>query len=396
MPVRSPQTHAQASAPATDAAPRRHRRAASGRSRGAIPRWPRGTAAPLLAEQVRGGVVESRHRGHIVQVAADGRIEYLIGDPDHVVTLRSAVKPFALVALIESGAADAYALTPPELALLAGSHSGEDVHVRTLMSVLRRAGVSQSALACGSEGMPLDRVTFLRLAADGERPGPIRHMCSGSHSVFLLLSKYRGWPLDGYWRDEHPSQAAGRDAVARVFGVRPDRLVSSLDNCGVATFAFPLLEVAHAFALLAEPTAAADDRVALAPALTRIRDAMLAAPEMVGGTTDRLDTALMKAVPGGLISKGGAEGLHGVAILQGTRGRPTPASGMAISIEDGDPLGRAGRAVTVEALRQVGALDGAALQRLEALRRPVMLDPNGRSAAETIARFELAPLVEMA
>lgn len=331
-----------------------------------------------------------------MQVAADGRIEYLIGDPDHVVTLRSAVKPFVLVPLIESGAADAYALTPPELALLASSHSGEDLHVRTLMSVLRRAGISQSALACGSDGMPLDRATFLRLAGDRERPGPIRHMCSGYHSVFLLLTKHRGWPLDGYWRDEHPSQVAGRDAVARVFGVRPDRLVSAVDNCGVATFAFPLLEVARAFALLADPTAAADDRVALAPALTRIRDAMLAAPEMVGGTTDRLDTALMKAVPGGLVSKGGAEGLHGVAMLRGTRGRTTPASGMAISIDDGDPLGRAGRAVTIEALRQVGALDDTALRRLDGFRRPATVDPNGRPAAETVARFELAPLVEMA
>jgi L-asparaginase II len=344
---------------------------------------------------VRGPIVESRHRGHIVQAGADGRIEYLLGDPDQVVTLRSAVKPFALIPLIESGAADAFALTPTELALLAGSHSGEDLHVRTLLSVLRRAGVSQSALACGSEGMPLDRVTFLRLAADGERPGPIRHMCSGSHSVFLLHSKYRGWALDGYWRDEHPSQLASRDAIARVFGVRPDRVSMAIDNCGVPTYAFPLVEIARAFALLAEPSAASNQRIALAPVLTRIRDAMLGAPEMVGGTTDRLDTALMKAVPGALVAKGGAEGLHGVAILRGTRGRPTPAAGLAISIEDGDPLGRAGRAVTVEALRQVGALDEAALERLEPFRRPRAPDPNGRPAAETVARFELAPLVEM-
>jgi L-asparaginase II len=71
---------------------------------------------------------------------------------------------------------------------MASSHSGEDFHVRTLQGMFRRAGVSQTLLACGSEGMPLDALTAARLARDGEKPGPIRHMCSGQHAVSLLLS----------------------------------------------------------------------------------------------------------------------------------------------------------------------------------------------------------------
>lgn len=330
-----------------------------------------------------------------MQVAADGRVEFLLGDPELIVTLRSCVKPFTLVPLIEAGAADAFALTQPELALLASSHHGEDLHVRTLQGVFRRAGISQTALACGSEGMPLDRLTFLRLAGDRERAGAIRHMCSGYHGAFLLLSKYRGWPLEEYWRDDHPSQQAARDAVARAFGTTTGRLVAAIDSCGVATYAFPLVEVARAFALLADPGAAHDSRGRLAPALERVRDALLAAPEMIGGTRDELDTALMKAVPGALVSKGGAEALRGLAILSRARGSAS-AAGMAITIEDGDPSGRAGRAVAIEALRQVGVLRPVALERLDAYRRPAVSDPHGRIAAETIARFELAPVAEMA
>lgn len=361
-----------------------------------IPRWPKGAPAPVVAEQVRGGIVESRHRGHVVQVGADGRVEFLLGDAEVMVTLRSCVKPFALVALVESGAADSFALTPPELALLASSHSGEDLHVRTLQSVLRRAGVSQSLLACGSEGMPLDRVTFLRLIGDRERPSPIRHMCSGYHAAFLLLAKHRGWPLEGYWEDDHPSQQAMRDSVARVFGVAVERLVSAVDGCGVATFAFPLVEVARAHALLADPSAATDARGELAPTLERIRGAMLAAPEMVAGSRDRLDTALMKALPGAIIAKAGSEALRGIAILRRGRGRGEPGAGMAISIEDGDPLSRAGHGVAIEALRQVGVLDGAALESLAAYSRPTLTDPHGRDVAETVARFQLAPVAELA
>ena len=61
---------------------------------GVLPRWPKGAAAPVLAEQVRGGIVESRHRGHVVQVGANGQVEHLVGDPELLVTLRSAIKPW--------------------------------------------------------------------------------------------------------------------------------------------------------------------------------------------------------------------------------------------------------------------------------------------------------------
>jgi hypothetical protein len=91
------------------------------------------------------------------------------------------------------------------------------------------------------------------------------------------------------------------------------------------TFAFPLRDVARAYAFLADPTGvpASDARSAVAEPLTRIRDAMLAYPEMVAGRHDRLDTSLMKAVPGRLVSKSGMEALRGVAMLAGPRRDPT-------------------------------------------------------------------------
>ena len=104
---------------------------------------------------------------------------------------------------------------------MASSHSGEDLHVRTLQGIYRRANVSQTLLACGAEGMPLDPLTAARLARDGEKPGPIRHMCSGQHAVSILLSKLKGWDPTDYWHDDHPAQVAYRAVVARAFGRRP-------------------------------------------------------------------------------------------------------------------------------------------------------------------------------
>lgn len=353
---------------------------------------------PILVRQVRNGIVESEHRGHVVEVDVEGRVLRLLGDPDHVVTLRSTVKPFGAVALVEAGGPEAWDMTGAEIAILASSHSGEDLHVRTLQALYRRAGIRQSALACGTEGMPLDQLTAARLARDGERPSAIRHMCSGQHSVFLLLSKLGGWSPDGYWRDEHPAQVAYRSAVARAFGTEPARLVTAIDGCGIPTYAFPLREVARAYAMLADPASvsARDPRSGLAAALTRIRDAMIAHPEMVAGTRDRLDTSLMKAAPGRVVSKGGMEALRGLAILAGARGDGHGGpSGMALKIEDGDGYERGTWAATVEALAQAGVLGGQALRSLARYHRPPSLDPHGRIAAEAIAAFELAPVGEL-
>ncbi len=104
---------------------------------------------------------------------------------------------------------------------MASSHSGEDLHVRTIQAMYRRIGIPQGVLATGVEGMPLDALTAARLARDGERPGPLRHMCSGQHSVFILLAKLGGWELETYWQEDHPAHAAYREAVADAFAVEP-------------------------------------------------------------------------------------------------------------------------------------------------------------------------------
>ncbi len=339
------------------------------------------------------------HRGDIVEVDVSGRMIRALGDPDHLVNLRSCVKPFGVAAILEAGGLKAFNLEPPELAIMASSHSGEDLHVRTLQAMYRRTGVSQAALATGIDGMPLDALTAARLARDGERPGEIRHMCSGQHSVFLLLCRLNNWSTDDYWLDEHPAQVAYREAVATAFGTTPSKLRLGIDGCGVATYAFPLREIARAYAFLADPSSvpSSDPRASIAGSLTLVRDAMLANPDLVAGTRDRLDTSVMKALPGRIISKGGMEALRGLAILPGPRARSqsAAASGMAIKIEDGDGFDRGTWAASIEALAQAGVLDGQPLRVLGRYHRPVVTDPHGRQSAEAVASFELAPVGEL-
>ena len=353
----------------------------------------------MLVRQVRGGVEESVHRGDIVEVDVGGRMLRALGDPDHLVFLRSAVKPFGILALIEAGGIEEFELEPAEIAVMAASHSGEDLHVRTLQAMFRRTGVSQTGLALGTEGVPIDALTAARLARDGERPGEIRHMCSGYHASFLLLARHGGWNPDGYWLDAHPAQQAAREVVAKAFGTTTGKLIAGVDACGVPTYAFPLREIARGYAFLADPEAVAgsDPRSAVAGSLRLVRDAMVAHPEMVGGTRDRLDTSVAKALPGRIAAKGGAEGLRCFAILPGprTKGGTSAATGLALKVEDGGAADRATSAAAVEALAQAGVLDGQALRMLGRYHQPIGSDPHGREAAEAIASFELAPVGEL-
>ena len=71
-------------------------------------------------------------------------------------------------------------------------------------------------------------------------------------------------------------------------------------------------------------------------------------PENVAGE-GRLDTELMRAMRGAVVSKAGAEGMHATAFL--TRG-----TGIALKIVDGDAGRRAVKHAVVALLDQLGLL----------------------------------------
>ncbi len=83
--------------------------------------------------------------------------------------------------------------------------------------------------------------------------------------------------------------------------------------------------MARGFARLAAARAASGD--ARERALARVREAMLAHPDMVAGT-QRFDTALMQVTHGRLVTKTGAEAIQCVGI-------PSRGIGLAIKVTDG-------------------------------------------------------------
>ncbi len=323
-------------------------------------------------------------------VAASGKRLAAVGEAGSVVFVRSSAKPFQLVPFVASGRFDAYDFPAPTeaLAIMAASHAGEDRHARTVQAVLRAGGLTRDVLACGTHP-PFDRETADRLIRDGEPPSALRHNCSGKHAGMALHAKAAGWPVETYWEADHPVQQLALDTVAALTDVPREKVARATDGCGVVSFGVPLEGLALAFARLADPSGVAD--AALRSALERIRDAMTAHPELVGGERRQLDTALMRAAPGRLVSKGGAEGVQAVGLLAGASSRDKGAVGLAIKIEDGDAARRGRSVSTIAALSQLGALDADTIdERLAAFAAPPIVDPRGDSSGDVRAAFTLS------
>jgi L-asparaginase II len=338
--------------------------------------------ARLLVEVTRGDRVESRHRGSIAVVSPDGELVWSFGDADEFAFIRSSAKPFQLAPFVASGRFDAYDFPSPteSLAIMAASHSGEDRHLRTVQAILRAGGLTRDVLACGVH-TPYDVETAQRLIRDGEPLTPLRHNCSGKHAAMALHAKAAGWPIETYWQPDHPVQQLALDTVALMSGVPREEIATATDGCGVVTFGLPVRGLALAFARLADPAGVEDP--ALRRAFERIRDAMMAHPELVGGDRRRFDTDLMRTRPRHVVSKAGAEGVRAVAVLRD--GAPRAPFGLALKIEDGDLGRRAADVAASAALARLGALDPDGITRMgdHAARR--ILDPRGEVAGEVRA-----------
>ena len=129
-------------------------------------------ANPILVEVTRGSIVESRHAGAIAISDPDGHLLLALGDVQRPIYPRSAVKAIQAIPLIESGAADSFGLIDDELAVASASHSGDVVHLEAVRSLLAKAQLDESYLACGAHWPVSDETMRARMRA-GRRPQSI-------------------------------------------------------------------------------------------------------------------------------------------------------------------------------------------------------------------------------
>jgi L-asparaginase II len=305
-------------------------------------------ANPVLVEVVRGGEVESVHRGAACVVDTAGRVLHRWGDIDHPVCPRSAVKPFQAIPLVESGAADAAKLGLEELSLACASHAGEPAHVTRVSAWLDRIRCTPADLECGTH-LPTNSEAAETLLRAGQAPCTLHHNCSGKHTGFLTLARHAGWPTGGYTEASHPVQRGAIEALARMAGCDPAGWPVVRDGCSAANVFLPLHALARAWAHLGTTAAT-----------TRLITAMKAHPVLMSGHGQPCAT-MIGALKGHAVVKTGAEGVY-AAVL------PERSLGIAVKIDDG--AGRASVIAMAAILTWLDAFTPESVDTTHMLRTP--------------------------
>jgi L-asparaginase II len=283
---------------------------------------------PVLVEALRSGFLESVHRGALVVLGVDGEVVASSGAVDRPILPRSANKPVQATALPAAGWAPR---SDQELAIGAGSHTGEDAHRQLVESMLAAVGLTPDDLGC-PPALPGHEPTRARWLAKGRAPQRLAMNCSGKHAAMLSACVAAGWPTKKYLDRDHPLQQAIEARLAETAEEPVEAVV--VDGCGAPQHALTLTGLGRGVLSLVQAVEGSRERA--------VADAMRAHPWFVAGT-DREDTGLMSAVPG-LLVKAGADGVH-VAAVPG-------AGAVALKLDDGGDRGRT--PALCAGLRQLG------------------------------------------
>ena len=313
---------------------------------------------PIIAKSIRGGIVGNVYRG-IYAVIREGKVVRKGGDIDRPFFMRSSEKTIQAAVVVESGAADAFGLSDEEIAVVAGSHGGEDFHVAAVRSILKKGGLDESHLQCGVHP-PTHEQTREALARAGKPFTAVHNNCSGKHVGMLLASKHLGVSLANYLNPEHPLQQRIFDRISLLSEYDAKRIRVGVDGCGVPTYAIPVRNMAVLYANLSTP-----DRFPkkLADACRRVIACAHGHPLMIGGH-DRFCTDIIEETGAKLVAKGGAEGIFNIGVV-GTH------TGIAVKIECG--LNQMYEGFLVNLLKGLDVITGAETNRLARyVRQPVL------------------------
>jgi L-asparaginase II len=210
--------------------------------------------AGVLAEVVRGDLVESAHLGHLVVLGARGAPVSVVGG---------------------------------------------------VRAILAGAGLSVADLR-NTPTPPWDAEAAYAWRVAGNGSSSLAQNCSGKHAAMLATCVAAGWDTHSYLDPGHPLQLAIRATLAELTG-DGDPAHTTVDGCGAPLFSCTVTGLARAFARIATAADGTPEH--------RVAGAIRRHPWFLGGT-GRAVTAFIEGVPG-LVAKDGADGVFAAALPDG-------------------------------------------------------------------------------
>lgn len=280
---------------------------------------------------------EMYHRGWALVMDSQGQVQWQTeGAIEASSFFRSSAKPFQAIPLLDYGASDS--LQPQEIAIACASHSGTQEHLTWVKQLLARQVGLEEPLRCGAH-WPVDADTQKEMWISHEGTTSLHNNCSGKHAAMLWVCEQAGWPKHDYWHPTHPLQQSILRCISDYGQIAIGDIGIGLDGCGVPTLWLPLVTMARLYlSLITEKK------------LIPLANAMQQYPFLIAGP-GRVDTAIMQAMPGDLLSKVGADGL--ICVASRKRGQV-----LVLKLADGNHAVR--DKLVVRLLLQSGWLSGDA------------------------------------
>lgn len=321
------------------------------------------------ADVLRGGRIESVHHAEISVVDYEDKEILHTPDTGLFTYLRSSAKPFQATVILDTGTDKTFRLPDSWIALACASHNGEAVHIQIVRKYLKRIGLDESALQCGSHP-PLAYSIGGQKGAIKAEYSPVFHNCSGKHTGMISVCRHLGEDVATYLNFDHPVQKAIREKIRKYSGETTVPL--ALDGCTAPVFYVSVRGMARMYRHLA---LGSDE------SLERIWNIMTSHPYLVAGK-GRFDTALMEIARGKMVAKVGAEGVQGCAVRLPDGRR----FGINIKIHDGNR--RALAPLLIETLIHLNALTSEEAKKLEPFHHPTLTNHAGHRIGEILPVFE--------
>ena len=246
---------------------------------------------PLLRLK-RGKTTETIHNGWICVLDNNQKVVFKKGNIQDPIFLRSVAKPIQALPIIDFN----IQIHERALAVICGSHSGSSRHLNILKNLMKEFHLSQSSLQCGVHE-PFDESERKKLIKKNLKPNPLHNNCSGKHIGMLCLCKEKGWNLKNYLSPAHPLQKSIFRNISHISGTKA--IYTAVDGCSAPTFALPVINIARMFSLLTGE---------LSGKYSFLLQSIRNNPYYFGGN-GLLDSEIIKASGGKIISKAGAEGI---------------------------------------------------------------------------------------
>lgn len=329
----------------------------------------------VLIKTYRGELLDVMTTGDVAVVDYKGNLVYSAGNPERVAYARSSAKLMQAMVPVSLGVPEAFGWTEQEVAQICASHSGEQIHIDTVRSILKKAGLDESYLQCGAH-YPYKVDIAEDMKKKGIEPTDIHNNCSGKHSGMLSTVKFMNEDLSTYYKIEHPHQKRILNMISTICDYPAEKIVIGLDGCGVPVHALPLNKFAYGMARMGKSESLGEK---LAPSANKIVNAVMHYPVNVSGS-DRIDNMIMQKYPGKIALKVGANGYFTATI-------PEMGLGIALKVDDGK--GASSGMVLLETLYQIGFIPKEDLEYFAEKHHPVVYNHKNELAGRSETCFKL-------